>query len=53
LLVSFKADGGSLLVLLFGVQIQHVFHAGDKLRVDLADAPLLFQPRLEFVFFST
>src|SRR5215216_3588858 len=48
-----KPDCGTLFIIIFGVQIKHVFHAGDKLGVDLAYAPLLFQPRLEFVFLST
>src|SRR5215207_292477 len=48
-----KADDGALLIVGFFIQVQHVFHAGDELGVDLADTPLLFQPRLEFVFLST
>ena len=48
-----KADCRALLIVIFSVQIEHVFHAGDELGVDFTDAPLLFQPRLEFVFLST
>src|SRR5579872_2993203 len=33
---------------------QHIFHASDKLRIGFrSDTPLLFEPGLEFVFFST
>ena len=36
-----------------GVNLQHIFHRRDKLRVCLGwDTPLLYPPRLEFVFFS-
>src|SRR5918993_1592039 len=48
-----KADRGTLLIIIFSVQIENIFHAGDKLGVYFAYAPLLFQPRLEFVFLST
>lgn len=34
------------------VRLNHLFHAGDKLFVDLCDAPLLLLPGLEFVFLS-
>src|SRR5215210_5731483 len=48
-----KADCRMLLIIIFCVQIEHVFHAGDELGVYFTYAPLLFQPRLEFVFLST
>src|SRR5258706_6036136 len=34
------------------IDIQHIFHAPDKLGGGLGKAPLLFQPGLEFIFFS-
>lgn len=45
-----KADRRALFVIIFRIQIQDVFHTGDKLRVEFADAPLLFQPGFKFVF---
>ena len=48
-----KADHRQLLGVRFSVQIQHVFHAGDELGIDLADTPWLLQPWLQFVFLST
>ena len=35
-----------------GVQLQHIFHASDELRIYFPDTPLLFEPGLELVFFS-
>src|SRR3954464_1774881 len=43
----------ALFIIGFGIQVQNIFHASYKFGVDLPDAPLLFQPRLESVFFST
>src|SRR5205823_813988 len=40
-------------VVRLGVQIEHVLHAGDVLSGDRRDAPLLLQPRLDPLFFST
>src|SRR6201991_1148417 len=48
-----EADRGTHFVVIFGIQIKHIFHASNELGVDFADTPLLFQPRLEFVFLST
>src|SRR4029077_19433869 len=49
-----QADQRPLLVVGPVVDLQHVLHRTDKLGVGLGrDAPLLLQPRLEFVFFST
>src|SRR5512132_914709 len=54
LLVRFiKVDLGTSRIIGLGVDLQHVFHRGDKLRTDLWDAPLLLQPRLEVTFFKT
>lgn len=36
-----------------GLQIEHVFHRRDEISADRCYAPLLFQPRLEFIFLST
>src|SRR5215207_3466552 len=48
-----EADHGASLIVRLGVEVKHVLHRRDELRVHLADAPLLVQPRLELVFFST
>src|SRR5262249_31729683 len=49
-----QADQRPLLVVGPVVGLQHVFHRTDELGVGLRrDAPLLPQPRLEFVFLST
>ena len=44
----------NLILLVFTViDFQHVLHGADKLRAPLRrEAPALFQPGLEFVFFS-
>ena len=34
----------------FGVEIEHILHAGDELAVDLRDTPHVLAPRLELVF---
>src|SRR5690606_2579179 len=34
----------------FSIQFQHIFHPPDELRTHRRDAPLLFLPRLKFVF---
>lgn len=36
----------------FLIQIQNVFHELDEFRSNFWDAPTLYLPRLEFVFFS-
>ena len=48
-----ETDYGPLGVIGFRVEVQHVLHAGYELGAHLWDAPLLFPPGLEFVFFST
>src|SRR5215210_1605850 len=47
-----KVNFRALFVILFGVQIQNIFHASHKLGIDFWDTPLLLQPGLELVFFS-
>src|SRR3954469_10493918 len=41
------------LVVGLGVEVEHLLHAGDVLRRDRRDTPLLLQPRLDPLFFST
>jgi hypothetical protein len=54
LLVRFiKVDLGTSRIIRLRVDLQHVFHGGDKLGTDRWDAPLLLQPRLEVTFFKT
>jgi len=43
---------GSAWVIRFGVEVEHVFHAPDKISRYLGDAPLFRLPRLKFVFLS-
>jgi hypothetical protein len=47
--VDFRAQG----IVWLGIEFQHVLHPSDKLRRDLRETPVLFQPRLAFVFLST
>ena len=47
-----KADRRALGVIGLLIQVQHIFHTGDKVGTYLRDAPLLFLPGLEFVFLS-
>src|SRR6266581_6809893 len=47
-----EADGWIVWVVLLFVEVQHIFHRGDKLGSYGWDAPLLVLPRLEFVFLS-
>lgn len=47
-----KVDLRALRVIRRGVQIQGLLHRRDELATDRRDAPLLFQPGLEFVFLS-
>ena len=44
-----EADHRPLRVGRFGVEIEHVLHAGDVIRVDLGNAPHVLAPRLEIV----
>jgi hypothetical protein len=41
-----EADDRTFFIVIFRVQVQHVFHTSDELGIHLSDAPLLFQPRL-------
>ena len=45
-----ETDDGVLFVRRFGVELEDVFHARDKLCVDLRDAPHLLLPRFQLVF---
>ena len=47
-----KADHRPLWVIGFGVQVQHILHAGHELGAHLGDAPLFLLLGLERVFFS-
>ena len=47
-----KADHRPFGITGFDVEVQHVLHGRHKLTAHLRDAPLLFPPRLERVFFS-
>src|SRR6266581_3217109 len=47
-----EADGWIVWVVLLFVEVQHIFHRGDKLGSYGWDAPLLVLPGLEFVFLS-
>jgi hypothetical protein len=44
-----EADHRPLRIGRLGVEIEHVFHAGDVIRVDLGDAPHVLAPWLEMV----
>ena len=48
-----EADHRPLRISRLGVEIEHVFHAGDVIRVDLGNAPHVLAPRLEFVLGQT
>ena len=48
-----EADHRQLFVIFLNLQVEHIFHAGHELGIDLADTPLLFQPGFKFVFLST
>src|SRR5262245_38036520 len=45
-----EADHRALRIGLFGIEIEHILHAGDILAVDLRNAPHVLAPRLEVVF---
>jgi hypothetical protein len=47
-----KAHHRKAGVIGLGVEIQHLLHAPHKFSADRRDTPLLFQPRLDRVFFS-
>src|SRR5271166_5794036 len=44
-----EADHRPLGVRLLGIEVEHIFHAGDVLGVDLGDAPHVLLPGLEMV----
>ncbi len=48
-----EADFRALRVIRFGIESQHIFHTGDERPAHFGNAPLLFEPWLEFVFLST
>src|SRR5215468_992213 len=48
-----KDDGRPLRIVGLSVEVQELFHPGDKVRADRRDAPLLMLPRLKVVFLST
>jgi len=48
-----EADQRSGGIRRLGVEIEHVLHAGDVIRVDLGNAPHVFAPRLELVLGQT
>ena len=48
-----NVDFGTLGILRLRVDVQHVFHRGDKLGAHCRDAPLLLEPGLEVLFFNT
>ena len=45
-----ETDDRALRIGRFGVEIEHILHAGDVLAVDLRNAPHVLAPRLEVVF---
>src|SRR5262249_2732499 len=44
-----ETDHRALPVRLFSMEVEHVFHAGDKLAVDVRDAPHVLAPGLVLV----
>jgi len=44
-----EADHRPLRIRRLGIEIEHILHAGDVVRVDLGDAPHVLAPRLEIV----
>ena len=48
-----EANHGPLRVGRLGVEIEHVLHAGDAIRVEGGNAPHVLAPRLEFVLGQT
>jgi len=44
-----KAYDGSLWIMPFGVEVEHVFHPGDIGSIDLRDAPPVPAPGLEII----
>ena len=48
-----EADHRPLRARLLGIQVEHVLHSGDVIRVDLRNAPHVLAPRLEHVLGQT
>src|SRR5262249_29996761 len=47
-----EGDDAIVLHVVFGVQVEHIFHPVDELGTNRRDAPFLLQPGLEIVFLS-
>src|SRR5262249_59838272 len=45
-----KTDHRALPIGFFSIEVEHIFHAGNELAVDLWDAPHIPAPGLELVF---
>src|SRR5665811_724793 len=45
-----ETDHRALRIGRFGIEVEHILHAGDVLAIDLRNAPHILTPRLEFVF---
>jgi hypothetical protein len=45
-----ETDHWALPIGFFSIEVEHIFHPGDKLAVDLRDAPHILAPGLELVF---
>ena len=45
-----ETDHRALPIRPFSIEVEHIFHAGDELAVDLWDAPHVLAPGLELVF---
>src|SRR6202049_5216420 len=45
-----ETDDRALRIGLFGIEVEHILHAGDVLAVDLRNAPHVLAPGLEVVF---
>jgi hypothetical protein len=45
-----ETDHWALRIGLFGIEVEHILHAGDELAVDLRNAPHVLAPGLELVF---
>src|SRR5437764_80823 len=45
-----ETDHRTLRIGLFGIEVEHILHAGDVLTVDLRNAPHVLTPGLEIVF---
>src|SRR5450756_2766328 len=45
-----ETDHRALRIGRFGIEVEHILHAGDVLAIDLRNAPHILTPRLEVVF---